>query len=229
MWQMRTDMAGAAATVGTVLSLAKSGAPVNVVAVAALAENMPGGGATRPGDVVKAYNGKFIEVMNTDAEGRMVLADAVSYADARYKPAAIVDVATLTGAIGIALADDYAGLFSRHDALAAQLLASGEAAGEPLWRMPLHEAYADRMKSVVADIQNAPEGARPGAGLGAHFIGAFVKPETPWAHLDVAMTVWTDKGQPTAPKGAVGYGVRLLDNFVRNWKPVPRTAGEGGR
>mgnify|MGYP001764884105 CR=1 FL=1 len=229
MWRMRTDMAGAAAVMGTTLSLAKSGAAVNVVAVAALAENMPDGGATRPGDVVKAYNGKTIEVTNTDAEGRLVLADAVSYAEARFKPAAIVDIATLTGAVGGALGDDYAGLFSRHDALAAQLTAAGKAVGEPLWQLPLHAAYAETMKSGVADLLNSAEGGRPGAGLGAHFIGAFVKPETPWAHLDVAFTVWADKGQPTAPKGAVGYGVRLLDNFARNWKPVPRTAGEGGR
>ena len=229
MWRMRTDMAGAAAVVGTALSLAKSGAPVNVVAVAALAENMPDGGATRPGDVVKAYNGKTIEVTNTDAEGRLVLADAVSYAEARYNPAAIVDIATLTGSVGGALGDDYAGLFSRHDALAAQLMAAGKAVGEPLWQLPLHEAYAETMKSGVADILNSAEGGRPGAGLGAHFIGAFVKPETPWAHLDVAFTVWTDTAQPKAPKGAVGYGVQLLDSFVRNWKPVPRAAGEGGR
>ncbi|WBX82713.1 leucyl aminopeptidase [Sphingosinicella microcystinivorans] len=229
MWRMRTDMAGAATVVGTVLSLAKSGAPVNVVAVAALAENMPDGGATRPGDVVKAYNGKTIEVTNTDAEGRLVLADAVSYAEARFNPAAIVDIATLTGAVGGALGDDYAGLFSRHDALAAQLTAAGKTAGEPLWQLPLHPAYAETMSSGVADILNSAENGRPGAGLGAHFIGAFVKPETPWAHLDVAYTVWTDKALPTAPKGAVGYGVRLLDAFARNWKPVPRAAGEGGR
>lgn len=229
MWRMRTDMAGAAAVVGTALSLAKSGAPVNVVAVAALAENMPDGGATRPGDVVKAYNGTTIEVTNTDAEGRMVLADAVSYAEARFKPSAIVDIATLTGSVGGALGDDYAGLFSRHDGLAEQLSAAGKAVGEPLWQLPLNPAYAETMKSGVADMLNAAEGGRPGAGLGAYFIGAFVKPETPWAHLDVAFTVWTDKGQPTAPKGAVGYGVRLLDTFVRNWKPVPHGAGEGGR
>ncbi len=229
MWRMRTDMAGAAAAVGTVLSLAKSKAPVNVIAIAALAENLPDGNATRPGDVVKAYNGKTIEVQNTDAEGRVVLADAVSYADARFKPAAIVDIATLTGAVGGALGDDYAGLFSRHDALAAQLVAAGKAAGEPLWQLPLHPTYADTMKSGVADINNSAEGGRPGAGLGAYFIGAFVKPETPWAHLDVAFTVWTDKGLPTAPKGAVGYGVRLLDSFVRNWKPVTHGVGEGGK
>lgn len=229
MWRMRTDMAGAAAVVGTALSLAKSGAPVNVVAVAALAENMPDGGATRPGDVVKAYNGKTIEVTNTDAEGRVVLADAVSYADARYSPAAIVDIATLTGAVGGALGDEYAGLFSRHDALAAQLTAAGKTVGEPLWQLPLNPVYAETMKSGVADILNSAEGGRPGAGLGAYFIGAFVKPETPWAHLDVAYTVWTDKGQPKAPKGAVGYGVQLLDSFVRNWKPVSRVAGDGGR
>jgi leucyl aminopeptidase len=226
MWRMRSDMSGAAAVVGTVLSLAKSRAPVNVIAIAALAENMPGGSATRPGDVVKAYNGTTIEVISTDAEGRMVLADAVSYADARFKPAAIVDVATLTGAVGGALGEDYAGLFSRHEALADQLAAAGRAVGEPLWRLPLHPAYGETMKSDVADLRNSGDGARPGAGLGAHFIGAFVKPETPWAHLDIAGVAWTEKASPTVPKGAVGYSVRLLDQFVRNWQPVPRAVGD---
>ncbi len=223
MWRMKGDMAGAAAVVGTVLSLARSGAPVHVVAIAALADNMPGGGAARPGDVVAAYGGRTIERLNTDAEGRIVLADAVSYADRRFRPAAIIDVATLTGAIVTALGSDYAGLFSRHDGLADQLLAAGEGSGEPLWRMPLHERYASAMESPIADIRDVGEGA-PGAGAGAHFIGSFISPATPWAHLDIAGTSWRSDSQPTVPPGAAGITVRLLDRFVRDFRPVP-TAG----
>lgn len=220
MWHMKGDMAGAAAVVGTVMSLAKSRAPVNVVGIAALAENMPDGGATRPGDVVKAYNGKTIEILNTDAEGRLVLADAVSYAERRYKPAAIVDIATLTGAVGGALGDDYAGLFSNSDALAAQLSAAGAATGEELWRLPLNAAHAKDMKSDIADIKNVVEGGGPGASLGAHFIGYFVDGPTPWAHLDIAGVDWRRDSLPTVPKGSAGYGVRLLDRFVRDFRPV---------
>jgi leucyl aminopeptidase len=223
MWAMKGDMAGAAAVVGTVLSLARSQAPVNVVAIAALAENMPGGNATRPGDVVRAMNGKTIEVLNTDAEGRLVLADAVSLAERRFNPAAIVDVATLTGAITTALGDEYAGLFSRHDALADQLLAAGRTTGEELWRLPLHPNYAEDMESDIADIKNVVESGNPGAGFGAHFIGFFVD-RTPWAHLDIAGVDLRTSDTPTAPEGLIGFGVRLLDRFVRDFRPVPAQA-----
>ncbi|SMF77436.1 leucyl aminopeptidase [Allosphingosinicella indica] len=224
MWRMKGDMAGAAAVVGTALSLAKSRAPVNVVAIAALAENMPDGGATRPGDVVKAHNGKTIEIINTDAEGRLVLADAVSYGERRFKPAAIVDIATLTGAVGGALGSDYAGLFANSDPLAQQLSAAGEATGEILWRLPLHANHAKSMKSDIADIKNSAEGGSPGASLGAHFIGYFVDGGTPWAHLDIAAVSWRTDALPTVPKGAAGYGVRLLDRFVRDFRPVAGVA-----
>ncbi len=220
MWAMKGDMAGAAAVVGTVLSLAKSQAPVHVVGIAALAENMPGSAATRPGDVVKAMNGRTIEVLNTDAEGRLVLADAVVYAERQYRPAAIVDVATLTGAVTTALGDEYAGLFSRSDALAGQLLAAGSATGEELWRLPLHPNYAKDMRSSIADIKNVVEGGSPGAGLGAHFIGYFVE-RTPWAHLDIASVDLRGSSLPTVPEGLSGFGVRLLDRFVRDFRPVP--------
>ncbi|HEY0147745.1 MAG TPA: leucyl aminopeptidase [Allosphingosinicella sp.] len=223
MWLMKDDMSGAAAVVGTVLSLAKSRAPVHAVAIAALAENMPGGSATRPGDVVRASNGKTIEILNTDAEGRLVLADAVAYGEKRFKPAAIVDVATLTGAVVGALGDEYAGLLTRNDALASQLLSAGQATGEELWRLPLHSNYAKDMKSDIADIKNVVEGGGPGAGLGGHFIGYFVTEATPWAHLDIAGTAWRSDSQPTVPKGAAGYGVRLLDRFVRDFR-APATA-----
>ncbi|GAA4714786.1 leucyl aminopeptidase [Sphingomonas lutea] len=219
MWAMKGDMAGAAGVVGTVLSLAKSRAPVDVVAIAALAENMPGGSATRPGDVVRAYNGKSIEILNTDAEGRLVLADAVSYAERNLRPAVIVDVATLTGAVSTALGDEYAGLFTRNDALAAQLTAAGAATGEELWRLPLHPNYAKDMKSDIADIKNVVEGGAPGAGFGAHFIGYFVE-TTPWAHLDIAGVDSRGSSLPTVPEGLSGFGVRLLDRFVRDYRPV---------
>ena len=230
MWEMKGDMSGAAAAVGTVLSLARARAPVNVVAIAALAENMPGGGASRPGDVVKAHNGRTIEILNTDAEGRLVLADAVSYAESRFRPAAIVDVATLTGAKITALGDEYAGLFSRSDALASQLLAAGEATGELLWRLPLHRNYAKDMRSDIADIKNVVEGGGPGAGLGAHFIGSFVTEATPWAHLDIAGNEMGTSWSPTVPDtGATGFGVRLLDRFVRNFRPVPAGTAQGSQ
>ncbi len=219
MWAMKGDMGGAAAVTGAVLSLARSGAPVNVVAIAALAENMPGSAASRPGDVVKAINGKTIEILNTDAEGRLVLADAVAYAEQRYKPAAIVDVATLTGAVSTALGDEYAGLFSRSDALADQLLSAGQRTGEDLWRLPLHANYGKDMESDIADIKNVVEGGGPGAGLGAHFIGYFIE-RTPWAHLDIASVDLASKTSPTVPEGFSGFGVRLLDRFVRDFRPV---------
>jgi leucyl aminopeptidase len=221
MWAMKGDMAGAAAVVGTVLSLAKSRAPVNVVAIAALAENMPSGSASRPGDVVKAMNGKTIEILNTDAEGRLVLADAVAYAERQFRPAAIVDIATLTGSVAQALGDEYAGLLTRHDGLADQLIAAGRFTGEELWRLPLHPSYAKDMESDIADIKNVVEGGRPGAGFGGHFIGFFVTDATPWAHLDIASVDWRESAKPTVPEGSAGFGVRLLDRFVRDFRPVP--------
>jgi leucyl aminopeptidase len=221
MWEMKGDMSGAAAVVGAALSLARSRAPVHVVAIAALAENMPGGSATRPGDVVKAYSGKTIEIINTDAEGRLVLADAVAYGERQYRPAAIVDVATLTGSKVIAVGDEYAGLFSRSDALARQLEQAGETTGELLWRLPLHPNYAKDMVSKVADIRNVVEGGGPGASLGAHFIGSFVEGGTAWAHLDIAGNEMSSDAAPTNPAGATGFGVRLLDRFVRDFRPVP--------
>lgn len=218
MWEMKSDMAGAATTMGAVLSLAKSRANVNVLAVAALAENMPGGNAQRPGDVVRTFSGKTIEVMNADAEGRLMLADANEYVIANHKPAALVNIATLTGAVGQALGYEYAGLFSRDDAMAAQITAAGKAVGEDVWRLPLHPNHTKTMMSDIADIKNSAEGGKPGASLGAAFIGFFVDPATPWAHLDIAGVNWADSSDDVTPKGATGWGVRILDEFVRNWK-----------
>jgi len=218
MWEMKADMSGAASAMGAVLSLAKSGAPVNAVAVAALAENMPGDNAQRPGDVVRSMSGKTIEVLNTDAEGRLVLADANEYVVSRYKPAAVVTIATLTGAIVQALNDEYAGLFARDEGLAKALISAASRTGEEVWRMPLHKNYAEDLTSDIADLKNVVEGGGPGAGLGATFVGAFVAPETPWAHLDIAGVNWADRANAVTPKGASGWGVRILDEMVRSWK-----------
>lgn len=226
MGDMKMDMSGAASITGAVLALARAQAPVNVVAVAALAENMPDGGAIRPGDVITAMNGKSIEVINTDAEGRLVLADALSYTERNLNPAVVVDLATLTGAVRGALGDEYAGLFSRHDALAAQLQAAGEATGERLWRLPLHDSYAEDMKSQIADIRNTG-GSGAGAGVGAHFIGEFLSRDIPWAHLDIANMAYSGAND-RKPDGSAGFGVRLLERFARDFQPVPRGAGKGG-
>lgn len=226
MGNMKMDMSGAASVVGAVLALAKAGAPVDVAAVAALAENMPDANAIRPGDVLTAMNGKTIEVISTDAEGRLVLADAVVWADTRLDPAAIVDVATLTGSVGGALGNDYAGLFSRHDALAEQLKTAGDVTGERLWRLPLHPSYVAATSSPIADIKNSGEGGA-GAGTGAHFIGYFARPETPWAHLDIANMAY-GAASDVKPAGSAGFSVRLLERFVRDFQPVAKEKGTGG-
>lgn len=226
MGNMKMDMSGAASVVGAVLALAKGGAPVDVVAVAALAENMPDGGGIRPADVLTAMNGKTIEIISTDAEGRLVLADAVVWADTTLNPAAIVDVATLTGAVGGALGGDYAGLFSRHDSLSDQLKAAGDVTGETLWRLPLHPNYVRATSSTIADIKNSGEGGA-GAGTGAHFIGYFARPETPWAHLDIANMAF-GAANDVKPAGSAGYSVRLLERFVRDFQPVAKEKGTGG-
>lgn len=215
MWMMKADMTGAATVTAATLSLAKSKAPVNVIAIAALAENMPDGGAQRPGDVVKTMSGKTVEILSTDAEGRLVLSDAVWYAQQEFNPSLLVDVATLTGSVGRALGDEYAGLFSRDDAIAERLRAAGEASGEDLWRLPLHPNHNKQIKSFIADIKNSDTGA-PGASTGAAFIGSFIKEETPWAHLDIAGVDWREDPAPTVPLGASGFSVRLLDQLARD-------------
>jgi len=216
MGNMKGDMSGAASVMGAVVSLAKSRAPVHVVGVAALAENMPDGNAQRPGDVTRTMSGKTIEMVNADAEGRLVLADANEYVAKAYRPKAIVNIATLTGAVVGALDNSYAGLFARDEALAARLIAAGTASGEELWRLPLHKDYAERMKSDIADIRNSATGQGPGASLGAHFIGFFVDETTPWAHLDIAGVNRSEKATSLVPKGMTGFGVRLLDQLARS-------------
>lgn len=218
MWAMKADMTGAAAVMGATLSLAKSRAPVHVVAVAALAENMPGANAQRPGDVVRTYGGKTIEIRSTDAEGRLVLADAVQYVADRYKPFALVDVATLTGSVGRALGSEFAGLFAREDSVAERMLNAAQISGEKLWRLPLHPTYAKAVRSDIADVKNSDVTDAPGASAGAHFIGYFIDESLPWAHLDIAGVDWQKSARPLTPKGASGFGVRLLDQLARDWR-----------
>lgn len=219
MGNMKFDMSGAASVTGAALALARGRAPVNIVAISALAENMPDGAAIRPGDILRAMNGRTIEIVSTDAEGRLVLADALSWADAQLKPAAIVDVATLTGAMRVALGDKYAGFFTRQDALATQIDAAARATGEAVWRMPLHASYGDDLKSTYADMKNGG-GSGAGSGVGAYFIGEFVKPETPWAHFDIAGVAYADADSDSGPPGSTGWGIRLLERFARDFKPV---------
>jgi leucyl aminopeptidase len=185
---------------------------VNVVGLCGLVENMPDGAAQRPGDVVTSMSGQTIEVLNTDAEGRLVLADVLWYAQDRFKPRAVIDLATLTGAIIQALAEHYAGLFSNNDALSDQLFAAGKAVGERLWRFPMGDEYDRDLKSPIADMKNIG-GGKAGSITAAQFLQRFIK-DVPWAHLDIAGVVWNEKGTALAPGGATGYGVRLLDRLI---------------
>ncbi|MDT7952468.1 MAG: leucyl aminopeptidase [Acetobacteraceae bacterium] len=211
MGDMKWDMAGAGAVVGLMASLALRKAKANVVGVVGLSENMPAGNALRPGDVVTSLSGQTIEVLNTDAEGRLLLADAIWYAQERFKPVLTVDMATLTGAIIVSLGHEFAGMFSNDDTLATRLIAAGQATGEPVWRMPLTEAYDKLIKSDIADMKNI--GGRPGGAIiGAQFVQRFVR--GPWAHLDIAGMAWSSKDSPTVPKGATAFGLRLLDRLV---------------
>ncbi len=218
MWEMKGDMSGSAAVMGAAIAAAKRGAKANVVAVAALAENMPGGNAQRPGDVVRTMNGQTIEVINTDAEGRLVLADANQWVIREHRPVGLVNIATLTGSIVAALGEAYSGLFARSEDLAARLTAGGVRTGEELWRMPLHPSYAEDMASEIADIKNSKEGGRAGAGTAAHFIGFLTPEPTPWAHIDMAAMDRAESDLPTVPKGPRGYGVRLLDQLIRSYE-----------
>lgn len=215
MEEMKWDMGGAGAVVGAMAAIAGRKAKANVVGVVALVENMPSGTAQRPGDVVTSMSGQTIEVLNTDAEGRLILCDAMWYTQQRFKPQAMIDLATLTGAIIISLGHEHAGLFSNNDRLSEQLTAAGRSEDELLWRMPLSEAYDEGLKSPIADMQNI---AGPGFGAGsitaAQFLQRFVVDKTPWAHLDIAGTAWSKKDKPTVPKGATGFGVRLLNRLV---------------
>jgi leucyl aminopeptidase len=215
MEDMKWDMAGAGAVIGLMAALAGRRARADVVGLVGLVENMPSGSAQRPGDVVKTYSGQTVEVINTDAEGRLVLADVLWYCQQQFDPAFMVDLATLTGAMVISLGHEIGGMFANDDTLAERLVAAGTASGEKLWRLPLGEAYDKQIKSDIADMKNV--GGRPGGAItAAQFLQRFVNSK-PWAHLDIAGVAWASKDAPTVPKGATAFGVRLLDRMVREY------------
>jgi leucyl aminopeptidase len=209
---MKYDMGGAAAVTGLMCALANRKAKVNAIGICGLVENMPDGKAQRPGDVVKSMSGQTIEILNTDAEGRLVLADALWYCQDRFKPKFMVDLATLTGAIVIALGHENAGLFANSDELAERIAAAGRATGERCWRLPLSEGYDKAIVSEIADMKNVGDRAA-GSITAAQFLQRFVN-DVPWAHIDIAGMAWSKKDQGTVPKGATAFGVRLLDRFV---------------
>lgn len=215
MEEMKMDMGGSAAVAGLIRALAVSKAKVDVVGVVGLAENMPSDRAYRPGDIITSLSGKTIEVLNTDAEGRLVLADALTYVQQTYKPSVIIDLATLTGAIMVALGLEYAGTFVNDDALWKKLENASQRTGEKLWRMPLDEAFRDEMKGGVSDLKNLGNlGRYGGACSAAGFLEMFVENSTPWAHIDIAGTAWAKAEKATVPRGASGFGVRLLYRLV---------------
>ena len=214
MEDMTYDMAGSAAVVGLMKNLALRKAKVNAVGVVGLVENMVSGIAQRPGDIVKSFSGKTIEVLNTDAEGRLVLADALTYTEKKYKPKFIIDLATLTGAIIVCLGSEYAGLFSNDDKLSKQILAAGENTEEKLWRMPLHKNYDKLMNSKNADVQNINYVGGAGSTTAAQFLQRFILNKTPWAHLDIAGMAFSKYGGALNSGGATGFGVRLLNQLI---------------
>jgi leucyl aminopeptidase len=213
MEAMKWDMGGAAAVAGAIKAMALRKAKANIVGVCGMVENMPSGTAQRPGDVVTTMSGQTVEVINTDAEGRLVLADAITYVQRTYRPRTVIDLATLTGAIIVSLGHEFGGLFTPDDKLAAQLLAASHASGDKLWRQPLAESFDKLIDSQIADMKNV--GPREGGSItAAQFIQRFVENGTVWAHLDIAGVVWADKAGTTYDKGATSFGVRLLDQFV---------------
>jgi len=213
MEDMKWDMGGAAAVAGSLLALAGRKAEANVIGVCGLVENMPDGNAQRPGDVVTTMSGQTVEVINTDAEGRLVLCDAMTWAQREFSPATLVDLATLTGAMIISLGHEHGGVFSNNDSLADDLVAAGRTSGDKLWRFPLSPAYDKLIDSPIADMKNVgPRWA--GSITAAQYLQRFVEGDTPWAHLDIAGMVWADNPGQTWEKGATGYGVRLIDQYV---------------
>jgi leucyl aminopeptidase len=213
MLRMKDDMSGAAAVLGVFQALPRLKPAVEVHGLIAATENMPSGTAQRPGDIVRAMNGLTIEIGNTDAEGRLTLADALAYAVAEIKPDELIDLATLTGAVVIALGQGISGVMASHDGLADRVLAAAAAAGEPMWRLPLHDEYKDGLKSDVADLNNVSSQR----GAGAIVAGLFMRDFTggvPWAHLDIAGTAFTEREHALGPKGATGVAVRTLLSYL---------------
>ena len=216
MEDMTYDMAGSATVVGLMKNLALRKAKINAVGVVGLVENMPGGNAQRPGDIVKSYSGKTIEILNTDAEGRLVLADAITFTEKKFKPKFMVDLATLTGAIIVSLGSEYAGLFSNDDKLSKQLLEVSEKVDEKLWRMPLHKNFDKLIDSKNADMQNINYVGGAGSTTAAQFLKRFILNKTPWAHLDIAGMAFSKYGGALNSGGATGYGVRLLNQLIED-------------
>ncbi|NQV43636.1 MAG: leucyl aminopeptidase [Rhodospirillales bacterium] len=216
MEDMKWDMGGSGVVIGLMKALAGRKAKVNVVGIVGLVENMPGGNAQRPGDIVTSMSGQTIEVLNTDAEGRLVLADVLHYCNERFKPRMMVDLATLTGAIIIALGEQTAGLFSNNDELATAISTAGDKVAEKVWRLPLGEEYDKMINSDAADMKNISGDRGAGSITAAQFLQRFVG-DTPWAHLDIAGVTWSKKDKPTVPKGGTGFGVRLLDRMVADF------------
>ena len=216
MEDMTYDMADSATVVGLMKNLALRKAKINAVGVVGLVENMVSGNAQRPGDIVKSYSGKTIEILNTDAEGRLVLADALTFTEKKFKPKLIVDLATLTGAIIVCLGSEYAGLFSNSDKLSDQLFEAGEKVNEKVWRMPLHKNYDKLMNSKNADVQNINYIGGAGSTTAAQFLQRFILNKTPWAHLDIAGMAFSKYGGALNSSGATGYGVRLLNKLIED-------------
>ena len=216
MEDMTYDMAGSATVVGLMKNLAIRKAKINAVGVVGLVENMPGGNAQRPGDIVKSYSGKTIEILNTDAEGRLVLADALSFTEKKFKPKFMVDLATLTGAIIVSLGSEYAGLFSNDDKLSEQLLNAGKKVDEKLWRMPLHKNFDKLIDSKNADMQNINYVGGAGSTTAAQFLQRFILNKTSWAHLDIAGMAFSKYGGALNSGGATGFGVRLLNQLIED-------------
>ena len=217
MEEMKYDMGGSAVVVGLMKTLALRKAKINAVGVVGLVENMPDGNAQRPGDIVKSYSGKTIEVLNTDAEGRLVLADALTYTEEKFKPKFIIDLATLTGAIIMALGEEYAGLFSNNNELSKNIINASENVNEKVWRLPLHKNYDKLMESQIADVQNINYVGGAGSITAAQFLQRFIINKTPWAHLDIAGMAFSKKAANLNPGGATGFGVRLLNNLVKKY------------
>ena len=213
MEDMKWDMGGSAVVIGLMKALAGRKAKVNAVGIVGLVENMPSGSAQRPGDIVTSMSGQTIEVLNTDAEGRLVLADILWYCQDRFKPKAMINLATLTGAIIVALGSEYAGLFSNNDALAGKLEAAGKAVAEKVWRFPLDPAFDKMLDCDIADMKNITNQRGAGSITAAQFLQRFVN-KTPWAHIDIAGVTWNKKDKPTVPRGGTAFGVRLLDKLV---------------
>ena len=216
MDEMKFDMCGAATVLGIMKAVKELKPNYNLVCAIAATENMPGGNAIKPGDIVKAYNGKTIEILNTDAEGRLVLADALTYTEKKFKPQFIINLATLTGAIIVSLGSEYAGLFSNNDKLSKEIYEAGQKVEEKVWRMPLHKNYDKLMNSKNADVQNINYVGGAGSTTAAQFLQRFILNKTPWAHLDIAGMAFSKYGGALNSGGATGFGVRLLNKFVED-------------